>query len=310
MKRIVSLLPSATEILFAIGAGDQVIGVTHECDTPIEAASRPRLTSTRILKEERDGETIAMSIERQVQARLADGGSLYDLDETLLRELAPDIVVTQALCDVCAVSFSTVERIVARLQKIPVLISQEPTTLAEVEASVRQLGRAAGREAGAEAVVAEMRARIERVRATLAGRRRKRVVMLEWTDPPYGGGHWSADCVRLAGGDPQCAFDGAPSQSISWMDVIAADPEVVIIAPCGTGMDATLAAVDDLMAREPFWRAFAQSRDVVAIDGHHFANRPSPALARTIELFAAAIHPEAFELPPCDEFLRLTLLAR
>lgn len=305
MIRIASLLPSATEILFAIGAGPQVVGVTHECDTPIEAASRPRLTSTRIVKEARDGESISLAIERQVQDRLADGGSLYDLDERLLRELAPDVIVTQALCDVCAVSYATVERVISRLSPVPQLVSQEPTTLAEVEASVIQLGRVAGRIAESEALVADMRSRIERVRATVANCARPRTVMLEWTDPPYGGGHWSADCVRIAGGDPHCAFDGVPSQPMSWELIIAADPAVVIIAPCGTGLAPTIAAIEDLAISQPFWREFAQSRRIVAIDGHHFANRPSHALARTIELFAAAIHPGAFPEPPSSEMLRL-----
>ncbi len=290
--RIVSLLPSATEILFALGAGQQVVGVTHECDTPIEAASRPRLTSTRIKKVALDGESISMSIERQVQAHLHGGESLYDLDEERLHRLGPDVVVTQSLCDICAVAFATVERAVSTMPNDPTLVSLEPSTLAEVKENVALLGRVAHREAEASALLMEMNERIAAVGRRVGSLPRKRTVMLEWTDPPYGGGHWSSECVALAGGEPRCAFPGVPSEAISWDAVIAADPEVIIIAPCGTGLADTLAAIDDLARREPFWLDFAARRRVVAIDGHHYVNRPSPALVRTIELFAHAIHPE------------------
>ena len=289
--RIASLLPSATEILFAIGAGDQVVGVTHECDTPLEAASRPALTRTRIQKVARDGESLSYAIDRQVRDHLADGKSLYDLDEDLLQRLAPDAVVTQALCDICAVSFATVERAVAKLQNSPKLISLEPSTLDEVAANIALLGRIAHRETEAAALLDSWHERIEAVSRRVHALPCKRAVMLEWTDPPYGGGHWASACVSLAGGEPHCAFPGAPSKALGWDAVIAADPEVVIIAPCGTGLRDTLAAIDDLAHREPFWRDFAASRRVVAIDGHHYVNRPSHALVRTIELFAKAIHP-------------------
>jgi iron complex transport system substrate-binding protein len=300
--RIVSLLPSATEILFAIGAGEQVVGVTHECDTPIEAASRPRVTSTRIQKVARNDESISMSIERQVQAHLNGGDSLYDLDEQRLHRLAPDVVVTQALCDICAVSFATVERAVSTLPNDPKLVSLEPSTLAEVQENVALLGRVAHRETEASALLSEMNERIAAVERRVHSLPRKRTVMLEWTDPPYGGGHWSSECVALAGGEPLCAFPGVPSEAISWDAVIAADPEVIIIAPCGTGLADTLAAIDDLASRAPFWLDFAAARRVVAIDGHHYVNRPSPALVRTIELFAYAIHPDGSVFVRDDEF--------
>ena len=303
--RIVSLLPSVTEMLFAIGAGEQVVGVTHECDQPAAALRLPRLTRTRLAEAARDGASRAAAIDREVHDRLADGEGLYALDAEGLRALAPDVVVTQALCDVCAVSFTTVERVVATLPVPARHVSLEPSSLREVEDSILQLGTVADREREAAALVDEMRARIDAVAQAVAERPRRRTVLLEWTEPPFGAGHWSPACVAVAGGEPLCGFPGAASETLSWEQVRAADPEVIVVAPCGWGIDDALAALDALAEREAWWRAFVAERALVVLDGNRFVNRPSHQLARTVELLGAAIHPGAFPEPPADELVRV-----
>jgi len=233
--RVVSLLPSSTEILFAIGAGDQVVGVTHECDYPVDAQTRPALTSS-LLPAELD----AAGIDRHVRASVHAGSSLYGLDEQRLAALEPDLIVTQELCAVCAVSYEIVDRAVKRLRGDPRIVSLEPSSLEDVFATVTALGELTGTEAGAASLLAALRERVEALRGSQPSG--QRVLVLEWTDPPMSGGHWTPGLVELAGGTPILANPGANSQVLDWEAITAAEPDVVIVAPCGYDLPKARAA--------------------------------------------------------------------
>ena len=293
--RIVSLLPSATEILFAIGAGEQVVGVTHECDFPPEARSRPALTSS-LLPHELD----AAGIDRHVRARVHEGSSLYGLDDVKLAELEPDLIVTQELCAVCAVSYDVVDGAAKRLRGDPRVVSLEPSSLEDVFSTITFLGELADARDGAARLLAELRARADalRERVTTRQRERVRVLVLEWTDPPMSPGHWLPGLVELAGGEPVLGTPGANSRVLTWDEIAAADPDVVIVAPCGFDLARTQREIAALPPDAA--RAFASLRAVrngraYAMDGNAYASRPGPRLVDTAELFAAAI---AAELPP------------
>ena len=278
--RVVSLLPSSTEILFAIGAGDQVVGVTHECDFPDQARTRPVLTSS-LLPAELD----VAGIDRHVRASVHAGSSLYGLDEARLAALEPDLIVTQELCAVCAVSYEIVDRAAKRLRGDPRIVSLEPSSLEDVFATIAFLGELVGCRSGAAALLAQLRARVAALRVQVAGRRRPRTLVLEWTDPPMSGGHWTPGLVELAGGEPILADPGANSRVLDWHAIAAAQPEVAIVAPCGFDLPRTDAAVTALA---PAARRALGPR-VRTIDGNAYVNRPGPRLVDTAELFADAI---------------------
>lgn len=284
--RVVSLLPSATEILFAIGAGDDVVGVTHECDFPAQALARPRLTSSALPAAGSSAE-----IGRHVRRSLHEGSSLYHLDADLLEELAPDLIVTQELCAVCAVSYEIVDRAVRRLRGDPRLISLEPSSLDDVFATIAHLGDLTGRRAAADDLLAQLRARVGTLRAH-ASRQRERphVLVLEWTDPPMSGGHWTPGLVELAGAQPVLGNPGANSRVLLWDEIAAADPDEIIVGPCGFDLERTHAAIAELGAN-PVWlglRAVREGR-VHAIDGNQYLNRPGPRLVDTAEIMAQAL---------------------
>jgi iron complex transport system substrate-binding protein len=285
--RVVSLLPSATEILFAIGAGGQVVGVTHECDFPAEARTRPHLTSS-LLPAELD----AAGIDRHVRASVHAGSSLYGLDDRALAALEPDLIVTQELCAVCAVSYEIVDRAAKRLRGDPRVVSLEPSSLEDVFSTIAFLGDLVGARDGAADLLARLRARVDALRERVAVRRRERVLVLEWTDPPMSGGHWTPGLIELAGGEAVLGNPGANSRVLTWNEITASDPDVVIVAPCGFDLDRALHEIGALPAAAA--AAFAGLRAVIegrayAMDGNAFVNRPGPRLVDTAELFAAAI---------------------
>ena len=285
--RIVSLLPSSTEILFAIGAGDRVAGVTHECDFPAEALTRPALTSS-LLPHELD----AAGIDRHVRARVHQGSSLYGLDDVKLAALEPDLIVTQELCAVCAVSYEIVDRAAKRLRGDPRVVSLEPSSLDDVFATIAFLGELTGAQDGAAALLAALRARVEALRARVAARPRARVLVLEWTEPPMSAGHWTPGLVELAGGEAVLGNAGANSRVLTWEAIVASDPDVVIVAPCGFGLERAQREIAALPAAAA--QAFGSLRAVrtgraYAMDGNAFVNRPGPRLVDTAEMFAAAI---------------------
>ena len=282
--RVVSLLPSATEILFAISAGDEVVGVTHECDFPPEARSRPKLTSSALPFVRHAADT-----DRHVRRRLHEGSSLYHLDADLLARLRPDLIVTQELCEVCAVSYGTVDRAARRLRTDPRIVSLEPSSLEDVFATIAVLGEAVRHEHAATRLTAKLRARAANLsrRTRRDGAKALRVLVLEWTDPPMSAGHWTPELVELAGAIPVLAHPGADSQRLEWEAILAADPDAIVVAACGFDENAARAAVSDLDAIPP-WRALRAYRQgaVHVMDGNAYVSRPGPRLIESAAIMA------------------------
>ena len=281
--RIVSLLPSATEMLFALGAGADVVGVTFECDHPAEARTR-RIVSTSSLP---DGLSPA-EIDAAVSARTAAGEDLYHLDDGALADLDADLVVTQDLCAVCAVDVSVVDDALAYLGCRAEVLTLDPQDLDEVLGSIGTLGAATGRAAVAAGLVADLRRRLDAVRAAVAGRAAVPVMVLEWTDPPFTPGHWVPDMVQAAGGRPLLGSPGGKSVRTTWEAVAAAAPEVVVAAPCGFGI------VDsERLAREVLRAGGLPDVPLWAVDANASFARPGPRLVDGVETLAAILHPSA-----------------
>jgi iron complex transport system substrate-binding protein len=296
--RIVSLLPSVTEIVFAMGAGDQVVGVTHECDFPAQARGLPVLTSSLLpldLQPQAGAEPMpaggAAAIDRHVRASVHSGSSLYALDDVLLAELAPDVIITQELCKVCAVSYDIVARAAKRMRTDgPTVISLEPSSLEDVYANILTVGELAGAAAGAGALVGRLREREAALRARPAQTPRPRVLVLEWTDPPMSAGHWTPELIELAGGEALLGNPGANSERITWEAIAAADPDVIVVAPCGYDFARARAAARELDGNA-VWDTLRAVRTVraYAMDGNAYVNRPGPRLLDTAEILATAI---------------------
>jgi iron complex transport system substrate-binding protein len=284
--RIVSLVPNGTEILFALGAGESVVGVSHECDYPEEARRRPVLTGSAL----RPGMTAA-EVDAAVSAQVGGGRSLYTLDEERIAELAPDVIVTQQVCPVCAVSTEQVDEAVRPLSRCPEVVSLDPRTLGDVFADIRRLGELTGRTAEAAALLAELVRRLEAVRAAVAGRPWPRVLALEWLDPPFAGGHWVPEMIVLAGGIDAIGEPGGHSVRLAWNQVAAADPDVIVAMPCGfdeAGAGEQIATV----AERPEWRALRAVREnrVHAVDANGCFSRPGPRLVDGVERLARIFH--------------------
>jgi iron complex transport system substrate-binding protein len=283
LVRIVSLLPSATEILFALGAGEDVVGVTFECDEPAAARTRT-IVSTSALPEGLS----AAGIDAAVSARLAAGEDLYHLDADALAGLDADLVVTQDLCAVCAVDVSVVDDALAYLGCRAEVLTLDPQTLDEVLASVAAVGAATGHEAAARQLVDGLRHRLTGVRAAVAGRPTVPVMVLEWTDPPFTPGHWVPDMVEAAGGRPVLGRPGAPSVRTAWDAVAAAGPAVLVAAPCGFGLDDA-----ERLAREALAAGVLPGVPLWAVDANASFARPGPRLVDGVEALAAILHPDA-----------------
>jgi iron complex transport system substrate-binding protein len=284
-RRIVSLLPSATEILFALGCGPRVVGVTHECDFPADARTRPHLTASALPPAANSRE-----LDRHVRASVHSGSSLYSLDSAALERLAPDLIVTQELCAVCAVSYAIVARAAKQLRGDPRIVSLEPSSLEDVYANIETLGELTGTAHAAHDLVATLRARAAALERLGRTGPRPRTLVLEWSDPPMSGGHWTPGLIELAGGSPVLGNPGANSQTLAWTEILAADPDVIVVAPCGYGIEAALRAAAELEA-EPAWRTLRAVRAgrAFALDGNAYLNRPGPRLVDTAELLASAI---------------------
>jgi iron complex transport system substrate-binding protein len=286
--RIASLVPSATEMLFALGAGGDVVAVTHECDYPPAARELPHLTATVIPEGLKAGE-----IDAAVKATVGAGRALYSLDEERLAELAPDLIVTQAVCDVCAVSFEDVVDVAARLPGRPRVLQQDPSSLAEVLEGVTRLGAAIGIERRATALREELEERLDAVRAAVAGTPRPRILALEWLDPPFVGGHWIPEMVELAGGEDVAGTAGAKSVEVDWDRLAALDPDLVVAMPCGWYLEDSRAQA--LEHRERI-EALGAER-VFAVDAASTYSRPGPRLVDGTELLAHLLHPDLVEPP-------------
>jgi iron complex transport system substrate-binding protein len=287
--RIVSLVPSATETLFALGLGEQVTAVTHECDFPADALNLPKVTRDVI------GSGLAPAeIDRAVRELTEQGRSIYELDEAGLRALRPDLIVTQALCSVCAVSVDDVRAIAERMETVPAIVSLDPHTLGEVLGDVRTLAQATGtKDAGVE-LVQDAAARIDRVRVAVKDAPRKRVAMLEWLDPVFVGGHWVPQLIEYAGGVDLLGLSGEPSETRSWEQVAASEPEVVIVAPCGYDVERGLTEARAYAAQ---LEALGAERIVIA-DASAWFSRPGPRLVEGLEWLGHALHPDLVPEPP------------
>ena len=287
--RIVSLVPSATETLFALGAGGEVIAVTHECDYPPAADQLPRVTRDVL-----PPGLNAAEIDAAVRERTERGESIYELDADALVELRPDLIVTQALCAVCAVSFDDVRSIAKRIDPEPIVVSLDPSTLGEVVGDVGKLAVATDhREEGAD-LVREAASRIDRVRLAVRATSRPRVAALEWLDPPYVAGHWTPQLVDYAGGEDVLGFPGERSEVTTWETVAASRPEVVVVMPCG--YDAERAREEAERYRDRLDALGAER--VVAVDAAAYFSRPGPRLVDGLELLAWILHPDRFPEAP------------
>jgi len=295
--RVASLLPSATELLFAIGAGPEVVGVTHECDWPPEARGLPALTASLI---DHAGSPPG-EIDRHVRAAVHEGSGIYALDAARLASLQPDLIVTQELCEVCAVSYRQVEKAVRELPGEVPILSLEPEGLDDIMETALVLGRATGHEDGAERLVASMRHRIAAVQALppVSGGR-PAVACIEWTDPLMAGGHWVPEMVRLAGGDDVLGAEGERSAEVAWEDVRAAAPDAVVLMPCGFGLERSLQCAPEVTARPGFAELpAARHGRVAAVDGSGYFNRPGTRIVEGLAILAAILRtPPGEPLPP------------
>jgi iron complex transport system substrate-binding protein len=292
--RIVSLLPSATEIIAQLGLADQLVGVTHECDFPAGVARLPKVTNTLIPTDASSAE-----IDRLVRERLGKQNALYTLNVEVLEQLKPDIIVTQALCDVCAVAEDEVRGAACKLPNLPPVVNLEPETLGEVLACFRQVGEAVGEPARAERAIAALQARVDAVVERNKGARsRPRVALLEWLDPPFSTGHWNPELVRLAGGVDGLGKEGAKSRTLKWSEVVEYQPEVVLISCCGFTTERSMQDVP-LLDNVPGWNDVPAVRDgrVFVTDGAAYFSRPGPRLVDSLELLAHVIHPDRNPLP-------------
>lgn len=287
--RIVSLVPHATELLYALGLGDDVVGVTHECDHPTEAQAKPHVTRDRL-----PAGLSAAEIDRAVRERTASGEAIYELDEQLLQELEPDLIVTQALCPVCAVSYDEVAEAARRITTCPKVIALDPKTLGETMGDIRTLAQATGRREAGLDLVARQRSRIDRVKiAVRKAEHRPRVVAIEWFDPVFIGGHWTPQLIELAGGVDVLGLPGEHSEQLDWEQVAAAAPEVVVCMPCG--YDAPRAHLEAELHAHQLRRLGAGK--VVAVDASATFSRPGPRLVDGLELLAHILHPDLVGVP-------------
>jgi iron complex transport system substrate-binding protein len=290
--RIVSFLPSATEMVCALGLGDQLVGITHECDYPAEIKGKAVVVRNVLPLEQMNQN----EIDRAVSERLHSGQSLYQIDERILRRLAPDLIITQDLCQVCAPSGNEVAQVLKSLPSKPEILWMTPRSIAEIFENIRDLGRATDRLAQAEELIAESRAALERIE--FAARDlgpRPRVFCLEWIDPIYCSGHWVPEMVRIAGGIDQLGKQGSDSVRIEWDNVLRWAPDVLIIMPCGFNLDQVVERSAGVMCN-PRWFDLAAVRNdrIYAVDANSYFARPGPRIVEGTQLLAHLIHPEAF----------------
>jgi iron complex transport system substrate-binding protein len=296
--RIASLVPSATESLFALGLGDDVVAVTHECDWPAQARGLPRLTRSVI-----PADLPPAEIDAAVRELTARGDAIYELDERTLERLNPDLIVTQAVCAVCAVSYEEVCSVAAGLPGGPEVVSLDPETLEEVFADLPRLAAAGGARERGERLRSTLASRVERVRSATASARAPDVVALEWLDPPYIGGHWVPEMIAAAGGVDVLGRAGAKSRTATWAELGAARPEIAVVMPCGLYAGE---AESQARARAEELRAL-EAATVYAVDAASSFSRPGPRLADGVELLGHLLHPDLVDVPAGLEWRELDL---
>jgi iron complex transport system substrate-binding protein len=301
--RIVSLLPSATEIVCALGLEDALVGITHECDYPSSVEGKPRLTASRISHTTMS----SAEIDHAVRGQLDGHGSIYDLDEARLHALKPDLIVTQELCDVCAVSYKTVRRAARMFETDVRVLSLEPATIEDIFANIRAVGELAGAAARAEQIVAGLRQRLHALRAKLEHiQRQPRTLMLEWLEPPFAPGHWVPEQVAAAGGDASFGRAGARSVTTTGEEIRAYAPEVIVLIPCGYYKQDILQALPEARLPEG-WHDLPAVRQgqVWAVDATSYFSRPGPRVVEGAEILARILHPEIFGEPAEQEAIRV-----
>ena len=293
--RVVSLLPAATEIVAALGLIDDLIGVSHECDYPASVNTKPRVTHCTI-----HGNALTSdATDAWVKEKLREAGSLYTIDEAQLRTLAPDVILTQGLCDVCAPSFDSVTVVAARLPGPPRVVNLEPQSVADIFDNIRTCGVELGVPDRATTVLQDLASRIDAVRAAVAGAPQRRCVVLEWIAPLFANGHWGPELTEIAGGIDPVGRKNADAVEISWEAVRDSAPDVLVLACCGYDIPRTLADVPILRELPGFALLPAvQRRAVWAVDGAAFFSRPGPRIVDSLEILARLIHPERFDDSP------------
>ena len=298
--RIASLLPSATEIVCALGLEDQLVAVTHECDFPASVAGKPVVTASLI-----EGNGSSSEIDRHIRRLVHAGSSIYRLDADRLHALRPNLILTQELCAVCAVSYPIVEAAARRLDESTQLVSLEPERLEDVFGHIALVARLAGRPSAASPIIGSLKDRIKAVRGLLQGVVPARVVCLEWLDPLYSCGHWTPELVELAGGLELLGVAGRPAERVAWDDVREADPEVLVVMACGFSLSKSLAEVACLAGRPGFdqMRAVRSGR-VYVVDGNAFFSRPGPRLVTSVEILAGLLHPDVVPPPAASAAAR------
>jgi iron complex transport system substrate-binding protein len=304
--RIVSLLPSTTEIVCALGLEDALVGITHECDYPPSVVNKPRLTSSRISHETMTSKEIDHAVRAQL-ANLDGHGSIYDLDEARLRALKPDLILTQELCEVCAVSYKTVEHAARMFEAEVRVVSLEPNTIADIFDNIRMVGDVTGQKSEADRLVGELNRRLERVRELTARLdRRPRTLMLEWLEPAFAPGHWVPEQVEIAGGDHGFGRAGQRSVTTTAEEISAYAPEVIVLIPCGYYKEDILRHLPG--ANLPAgWKDLpaVRSGEVWATDATSYFSRPGPRVIEGVEILARILHPEIFGAPDETQAVRV-----
>lgn len=297
--RIASLLPSATEIVCSLGMEEELVAVTHECDYPESVRAKPVLTRSVLSASSSSGD-----VDRHIRELVHQGSSIYALDAELLSTLRPDLILTQELCEVCAVSYPIVERAARRLGSSPQLVSLEPESLEDVFQNILVVGRLVGRIEIAEHLCESLRQRVAAIRERVAGRPRRTVVCLEWVDPPFNCGHWTPELVAMAGGNELLGVARQPAYPLDWQQVIDAEPEVVVVMACGFSLDRSLHEVEAARAAFDALRAATW-----VVDGNAYFSRPGPRLVDSVELMAGILHPGVVAPPPPATARRLETLS-
>jgi len=293
MPRIVSLVPAATEIAAALGLMDQVAGVSHECDFPKEANARPRITHCPV----HNAGLTSSEVDQWVRRALRQHGTIYTIDEPLLRQLRPNVILTQKLCDVCAVGYGTVARLAETLPGPPQVVNLEPSSLSDIFDDIRRVANVCGVDQRGQRLVTELSDRVEAVRQRAARIiDRPRCFLMEWIDPPFCAGHWGPELVEIAGGRDSLGRKHQPSAEIQWQAVLDAQPEVIVLALCGYKADRAWRDYE-LLKKFPGFDSLpaAQNRRIHVVDANAYFSRPGPRIVDSLEMLAGILHPAEFE---------------
>ncbi len=289
--RIISLLPSATEIVYELGLGDDLVGVSHDCDWPPEVLEKPKLSQAVV-----HSDMASAEIDQVVRERLHSGLSVYHIDAELLQRLKPDLILTQELCEVCAPSFDEVRQAVKLLHERPQIVSLEPHTLDDIFDTILTVGEVTGRSGRAQDVVAQLRRRVLRIQEKIATvKNRPRVCCIEWLDPIMIGGHWVPQMVEYAGGEDWLGEVGQPSRYADWEEILTYNPDIIVLMPCGFSIERTLEEIELLTELEG-WEELKAVKDnrVFIVEASAYFNRPGPRIVTGVEILAEIIHPEVF----------------